>query len=236
MNSAPQDVADCVWSRVLFFAMVADRQHIAALLEARDDEPDKRRNSARLLYLFVSKTFCRLALPYLYGYPAFAPEYQASHFVSRLERHAVALCALARRSGGKSVFALCPNITQLTLQIDARPVLAAADHLEFPSRDLRFPAKHTLVKLLVVNKYENPYKTKELEDWGLLFKTLDFANFPALCELRISACEWPTMEHTIWKSPWVKHSEALASSAGMQGALSRFEKCCLLQPFSPRVR
>ncbi|KAJ6619276.1 hypothetical protein B0H10DRAFT_2026771 [Mycena sp. CBHHK59/15] len=83
MRSAPQTVVDRVWSRVLWFAMVLDpeRPHMDIITEYYYIQ---KLNSLRLIFLLVSKTFHRLALPYLYGYPAFSDEFRARKLSARL--------------------------------------------------------------------------------------------------------------------------------------------------------
>ncbi|KAJ7483996.1 hypothetical protein B0H11DRAFT_2019845 [Mycena galericulata] len=110
---------------------------------------------------------------------------------------------------GTSVFALCPLLTSYTLELE-NEYRIPPDRLEFASCDMRFPTKHAALEQLVVNKYKNyGSKAREMDDWALLFAKMNFDDFPALREIRISACEWPTTEHAISKSLWVKHAEAL---------------------------
>ncbi|KAJ7453834.1 hypothetical protein FB451DRAFT_1100173 [Mycena latifolia] len=75
MSSEPQSVVEAVWTRVLFFAMIADDAMKTPPLNAnvdlgRLDEhfESQKINRRRLVYLLVSKMFHRLALPYLYRY------------------------------------------------------------------------------------------------------------------------------------------------------------------------
>ncbi|KAJ6556579.1 hypothetical protein DFH09DRAFT_1491162 [Mycena vulgaris] len=68
VESAPQASADRIWSRILFFAILSLEQHPEKTPSW--NLPDRRVNSGRLQFLFVSKSY-RLARPYLYYYAVF---------------------------------------------------------------------------------------------------------------------------------------------------------------------
>ncbi|KAJ6500899.1 hypothetical protein C8R45DRAFT_1071400 [Mycena sanguinolenta] len=80
MSSASQSVVDLIWKRILFFAMFA----VAERPSDADSLQPPKTNSDRLNILLVSKTFKRLGLPYLYGYPVFSDEISLQQFSDRL--------------------------------------------------------------------------------------------------------------------------------------------------------
>ncbi|KAJ7139323.1 hypothetical protein C8R44DRAFT_847377 [Mycena epipterygia] len=70
MSSTPVAIADLVWDRVLFFAMICKRPR--EVVHGKFNFPDPRINSKRIRFLLVSQQFKRLALPYLYEFPIFS--------------------------------------------------------------------------------------------------------------------------------------------------------------------
>ncbi|KAF7359008.1 hypothetical protein MSAN_01241500 [Mycena sanguinolenta] len=83
MSSAPQSVFDFIWKRIIFFAMFAVAESPSG---ATHSFQLPNTNSDRLNILFVSKTFKRLALPYLYGYPVFSNDISLQQFSDRLSQ------------------------------------------------------------------------------------------------------------------------------------------------------
>ncbi|KAJ7639941.1 hypothetical protein DFH06DRAFT_1430487 [Mycena polygramma] len=66
LASTSQLIAERIWSRILFFAMLSLEQHPT---DTKPGKLDKDINSSRLQFLLVSHLFQRLARPYLYWYP-----------------------------------------------------------------------------------------------------------------------------------------------------------------------
>ncbi|KAJ6568642.1 hypothetical protein B0H19DRAFT_989151 [Mycena capillaripes] len=67
LRSTPQAIADKIWARILFFAMLALQPKPKNILMKKTNE--RQATAQRLRFLLVSKLFHRLALPYLYRYP-----------------------------------------------------------------------------------------------------------------------------------------------------------------------
>ncbi|KAJ7090635.1 hypothetical protein C8R44DRAFT_990653 [Mycena epipterygia] len=84
MASEPQSVIDRVWQRVLFFAMIGEKSVQKPMDIIQQYYHFNKINSNRLNFVLVSKTFYRLAIPYLYGYPTFSEEHLAREFAYRL--------------------------------------------------------------------------------------------------------------------------------------------------------
>ncbi|KAJ6469251.1 hypothetical protein C8R45DRAFT_427669 [Mycena sanguinolenta] len=76
MAFASAAVSDSVWDRILRMAMINNEiplPHTSndVSRDSRNELYNTKINSRRLNFVLVSKTFCRLALPYLYRYPKF---------------------------------------------------------------------------------------------------------------------------------------------------------------------
>ncbi|KAJ7174870.1 hypothetical protein C8R46DRAFT_94590 [Mycena filopes] len=71
--------------------------------------------------------------------------------------------------------------------------------------------KHTSLRMLIVKKPPFSNKVKEEAAWKHFFETLDLSYFPSLEEIQVTDVfdEWPTTEHAISKSMWVKIAEQL---------------------------
>ncbi|KAF7338898.1 F-box domain-containing protein [Mycena sanguinolenta] len=65
----PGFVADKIWARILFFAMLSLEPRSKSTVPAVAKSHDLMANTKRLRFLLVSKLFCRLGLPYLYREP-----------------------------------------------------------------------------------------------------------------------------------------------------------------------
>ncbi|KAJ7754187.1 hypothetical protein DFH07DRAFT_921075 [Mycena maculata] len=102
--------------------------------------------------------------------------------------------------GAESVLDLCPNISILFCRV------APQDDYNLGART---GFQHAFLRKLVVTKYSGRTKTDDVNEWGDFFAALDVSHLPALCELRVPACEWPTTEYGIVKSLWVKAAENL---------------------------
>ncbi|KAJ7689194.1 hypothetical protein B0H17DRAFT_1202550 [Mycena rosella] len=69
MESVPQHTVDCIWNRILSFAMLSLEQYPRSTAPWK--APNQKINSERLQFLLVSKLFQRLAISFLYSCPAF---------------------------------------------------------------------------------------------------------------------------------------------------------------------
>ncbi|KAJ7653170.1 hypothetical protein DFH06DRAFT_527574 [Mycena polygramma] len=104
---------------------------------------------------------------------------------------------------GQSALVLCPNMNTLSCRVDH------ADQYDLGDRGLPAQFQHAYLTKLVLVKHAGPNKSKEEQDWTSFFSTFATAHLPALREVRIPACEWPTAEHAITKSVWVGAAEEL---------------------------
>ncbi|KAJ7101882.1 hypothetical protein C8R44DRAFT_887683 [Mycena epipterygia] len=104
-----------------------------------------------------------------------------------------------------SVLELCPNMSALTCRVSSE------DDYDLGHSELPAGWKHAYLTKLVVSKYAGQNKSREERAWAEFFPTLDVAltHLPALREIRVMACQWPTTEHAIAKSLWVKWAENL---------------------------
>ncbi|KAF7338867.1 F-box domain-containing protein [Mycena sanguinolenta] len=89
MASATAAVSDSVWDRILHIAMISNeiplpRNPNDFSRALRNELHDMKINSRRLNFVLVSKTFCRLALPYLYRYPTFWDDASLQRFSNSL--------------------------------------------------------------------------------------------------------------------------------------------------------
>ncbi|KAJ7041540.1 hypothetical protein C8F04DRAFT_947020 [Mycena alexandri] len=105
---------------------------------------------------------------------------------------------------GYSVLTLCPQLRVLACEVEPQD-----DYVkDFGIDDLPAGFQHTALATLILTK--ESLKVKDEKDWKHFFDTLDLAYFPALREIRVLAiAQWPTTEHAISKSPWVKLAERL---------------------------
>ncbi|KAJ7101923.1 hypothetical protein C8R44DRAFT_887717 [Mycena epipterygia] len=105
--------------------------------------------------------------------------------------------------GTDSVLELCPNMSALACRVSSE------DDYDLGHGELPAGWKHAYLTKLVVSKYAGQNKSREERDWVNFFATLDVAHLPALREMRVMACQWPTTEHAIAKSLWVQWAEKL---------------------------
>ncbi|KAJ7264765.1 hypothetical protein C8J57DRAFT_1623701 [Mycena rebaudengoi] len=109
-----------------------------------------------------------------------------------------------------SIFALCPNMTHLTLN------LTDEDSNYLPSFaldtcDMSYSAIHGSLAKLVIHKTKQYLQQERTGGWKRFFDRTDFSHFPALRELQTPLCKWPTTEagHEIAASPWIKYAAML---------------------------
>ncbi|KAJ7728877.1 hypothetical protein B0H16DRAFT_1428404 [Mycena metata] len=104
---------------------------------------------------------------------------------------------------GRSIFELSPNITTLCWRAktnDKHIYDLGCDALE-----KKFMHK-SLKKIILDRVYPLMDKKDEL-DWDARFSALDVPCLPALREVCVPWCNWPTTERDIKKSMWVKWAE-----------------------------
>ncbi|KAJ7816739.1 hypothetical protein B0H14DRAFT_3743191 [Mycena olivaceomarginata] len=70
LMAIPQPIADKIWSRILFFAMLDLKPRPKNQTQHMKGVKERLATTKRLRFLLVSKLFHRLALPYLYREPA----------------------------------------------------------------------------------------------------------------------------------------------------------------------
>ncbi|KAJ7142869.1 hypothetical protein C8R44DRAFT_761324 [Mycena epipterygia] len=135
MASEPQEIVDSVWKRILAFAML-EAEPVGPRALCLDDwdeyfRPNKI-NAHRLAFAMVSKTFHRLAIPYLFAYPEFRSNIAVEKFAERLvvepslglhvrelSRHGAAGFSAGEVSRRKTpnfvpIFSRTPGLTKLT--------------------------------------------------------------------------------------------------------------------------
>ncbi|KAJ7611972.1 hypothetical protein DFH06DRAFT_1243803 [Mycena polygramma] len=103
----------------------------------------------------------------------------------------------------QSVLTLCPNLTTLSCFV------YATDDYDIGCDTLSDGFKHTYLTKLIVDKDRVTGKVRNEIDWKGFFLNLDLSHLPAVREVSIDQCEWPTTEHEISKSLWVKWAENL---------------------------
>ncbi|KAJ7081188.1 hypothetical protein B0H15DRAFT_855336 [Mycena belliarum] len=96
--------------------------------------------------------------------------------------------------------ARCPGLVSLEMDVWFNP------HVTF---DLRCPVAHHALAKFVVRKSPVQPKAAEEAEWERFFLLIDPALYPALREIQIAQCVWPTSEHAIAQSMWVKWAERM---------------------------
>ncbi|KAJ7127547.1 hypothetical protein C8R43DRAFT_695974 [Mycena crocata] len=149
MVSAPQSVADLIWTRILFFAMVpADIDPNPYMYEHIAEKANRTRRNL----IFVSRTITRLAVPYLYGYPLLSSERMVQRFsdglkaapflglfVREIRVHTSLADRVQRdRQPGPSpnlspIFACTPALTRLSGR-DRKPIRMSREEFELLAR------------------------------------------------------------------------------------------------------
>ncbi|KAJ7166543.1 hypothetical protein C8R43DRAFT_1163323 [Mycena crocata] len=106
----------------------------------------------------------------------------------------------------ESVLNLCPNLNTFSCRVEAKDGYDCIG-----ARALNVKFRHAHLTKLVLSKHAGYNKTTEQAEWEAFFLTFDAAqlHLPALREVRVLTCEWPTAEHAIAKSIWVHWAEKL---------------------------
>ncbi|KAJ7609568.1 hypothetical protein DFH06DRAFT_1308863 [Mycena polygramma] len=108
---------------------------------------------------------------------------------------------------GTSILTLCPGMSILSCEVFAQ------HGNDFGYEHLAPGFQHACLTTLVVDKEALSNKVKDQQHWKLFFDKLNLAYFPSLSEIRVvPLTEWPTTEHAISKSVWVKLAENLLLS------------------------
>ncbi|KAK7036063.1 hypothetical protein R3P38DRAFT_2910408 [Favolaschia claudopus] len=110
--------------------------------------------------------------------------------------------------GGLSIFDLCPALLHLTLHWTGKE--HSEESVFVPI--LSSPNPHqSLAKLIVQKKAQGHALTRETREWSQFFDAIVLEDFPALREIQImyTKFQWPTTEHDISNSKWVKWSDIL---------------------------
>ncbi|KAJ7612001.1 hypothetical protein DFH06DRAFT_1371625 [Mycena polygramma] len=133
------------------------------------------------------------------------PEYRDPAF---LQKHGHKLEELKIKEtdvrGTSSILTFCPRISVLSCTV--RPQSGN----DFGCNHLAPGFRHTCLTTLIVDKDALSNKVKDQQDWKEFTDRLNLAYFPLLSEIRVMAIsEWPTTEHAISKSMWVKLAEKL---------------------------
>ncbi|KAJ6566994.1 hypothetical protein B0H19DRAFT_1139090 [Mycena capillaripes] len=108
--------------------------------------------------------------------------------------------------GGTSVFLFCPELSQFTLN------WTCPKGESTPAPEFSFPNQHhSLAKLVVRKVIQGKSLTTDLEEWRRFFEAAEYADFPGLRKIQILYGHflWPTTEHAISRSLWVKWAERL---------------------------
>ncbi|KAJ7718664.1 hypothetical protein B0H16DRAFT_1475506 [Mycena metata] len=106
---------------------------------------------------------------------------------------------------GQSIFKLCPNMTTLCWQ----PETVYKQIPDFGCGALEKDFEHkSLTKIILDRDYPIMNKRDE-ENWHALFSAIDVPCLPALREVCVPWCTWPTVERDIKKSLWVNWAEVL---------------------------
>ncbi|KAJ7207498.1 hypothetical protein GGX14DRAFT_698178 [Mycena pura] len=101
------------------------------------------------------------------------------------------------------IFALCPNLSHIT-------VLSASSYDTAPPNEAKFLSRNPAASLGRID-FIVPLQTKKdiLTRWEEFFATFSHESFPNLREISIDCFRWPTNEREIAKSPWVRVAEKL---------------------------
>ncbi|KAJ6516602.1 hypothetical protein C8R47DRAFT_1087799 [Mycena vitilis] len=149
--------------------------------------------------------FARMDLPSLRRVDLDLSEYRDPAF---LQKHGLKLEELKIKEtdvrGTASILTLCPGISVLSCTVHPQ------SGNDFGSNHLAPGFQHGCLATLIVDKDALSNKLKDQQDWKEFTDRLNLAYFPSLSEIRVMAIsEWPTTEHAISKSMWVKLAEKL---------------------------
>ncbi|KAJ7768909.1 hypothetical protein B0H16DRAFT_1882071 [Mycena metata] len=104
----------------------------------------------------------------------------------------------------RSVLRWCPSMSLLACDVQPE----GGDHFGMAAFAPGF--QHSALEILIVNKQPLSSKVKDEKAWKMFFDSLDFNYLPSLREIQVANLEeWPTTEHAISKSMWVKLAEKL---------------------------
>ncbi|KAJ7604937.1 hypothetical protein DFH06DRAFT_1113337 [Mycena polygramma] len=106
-----------------------------------------------------------------------------------------------------SILNLCPRISVLSYSL--LPCTFFPQSGKYFGGDHLAPGfQHACVITLILNKLGIPSQVANQKDWKLCFDKLNLTYFPLLTEIRVAEIgEWPTTDHAISKSIWVKLAE-----------------------------
>ncbi|KAJ7148411.1 hypothetical protein C8R43DRAFT_925670 [Mycena crocata] len=107
--------------------------------------------------------------------------------------------------GESSFFEHCQRMQSMTVMIK----FWEGSETDLSCFHLNHPHTHLSLKKLVIHKYPQRLKADEEKEWSQFFSSVDTSLFPALAEIQSATCKWPTTEHAISKSFWVKGAEML---------------------------
>ncbi|KAJ7652350.1 hypothetical protein DFH06DRAFT_1475209 [Mycena polygramma] len=131
-----------------------------------------------------------------------------------LRKHGTKLKELkikATQFPGVSILTLCPRISVLSCNVFPPDGNASLPDFGYPHLAPGF--QHACLTTLIIDTEALSNKVKDQQDWKLFFDKLKLSYFPLLREIRVvPLTEWPTTEHAISKSMWVKLAEKLLSS------------------------
>ncbi|KAJ6501212.1 hypothetical protein C8R47DRAFT_1109179 [Mycena vitilis] len=108
-----------------------------------------------------------------------------------------------------SILTLCPRISVLSYSLWPCTLFPGPQSGKYFGGDHLAPGfQHACVTMLILDKLGIPSQAANQKDWKLCFDKLDLTYFSLLTEIRIAEIgEWPTTDHAISKSIWVKLSE-----------------------------
>ncbi|KAJ7768922.1 hypothetical protein B0H16DRAFT_1882077 [Mycena metata] len=106
---------------------------------------------------------------------------------------------------GHSILRWCPSMSVLACEVQEE----GGDHFDMAAFAPGF--QHTALEKLILNKQPLSNQVKNENAWKQFFDSLNLNRLPSLREIRVSNfVDWPTTEHAISKSIWVKLAEKLS--------------------------
>ncbi|KAJ7502635.1 hypothetical protein B0H11DRAFT_1799305 [Mycena galericulata] len=97
------------------------------------------------------------------------------------------------------LMALCPNLCIIDIDLG---ILDPTELLTWS-----YPPQHYALAKITINKLYARRKTQEEAEWDLVFFSIRPGHFPALRELQVAQCEWPSPECYTSENMWVKAAE-----------------------------